>query len=1158
MSSGRTSLVFEQLNIRRTPGILSPYTIEGLTPGINITYGPNASGKSTTAQALQMLLWNDQPDWNRASLAGRLKVEGSDWLIDIDAGVVEVRQDGNVGGRLPVDAVNARDRYVLTLHDLLQTDNADFAGVILRESAGGYDVDSASDHLGYGIASGRPTNRTRSLKSAQQKVRQASQAQQDLAREQQNLDQLKLRREEAREAVAGVRLLERAVAARRSARKLDVARETFAAFPERISRLSGDELERLQRIDERRADYEHQKRQSEADIQQAENEIERTNLGGIKLPSGSLTILRTKAQELQDCAARLRQALTELDTLSTQRDHAARRLGRHMDEARIRVLEVDGLGHLAETGRRLERARAEYEAAEALRDWLGEAGSFEDIDRLRQGISLLNGWLRSNSAPAAASGSARALIPAIAAAGLIVVVSLGAAIVGHPLFLAAIIFAVVPVILALALKPKAVSGREAFFRQDYQRLGLERPRSWSPEQVVSLAEQLGQKVRRQQLEQERSQRWAGLENRWQQAVVNHREMRDRWTAALDEMGAASLEPAELGTITENLSRWQEADSRLAAVRQEVEREQTTHHRILQEINQRVAPAGYPPATDHTEVLGYINDLDERLRRANTAELKRDNARGSLDANILPELDRLDREREGLFASLGLESADERVLADWLDQREDFLAAQEAVREAELAHRNALAALDDHQDLIERDETELQAELDASRLREEEADRLHREIIEIETRIADAKQERDLEQAIVEAEIAGNALRDDREEAYRLAAGSTLADFVRQQTRDRDRPQVFHRARELFVRMTQGRYRLQFSDNPRPAFRATDTTTNLDHGLDELSSATRVQLLMAVRMAFVEEMEHGPKLPLILDETLGNADEHRAEAIIRAVCEICRQGRQVFYFTAQLDEVGKWRRLLQEYDGLPHQVVSLVETRKLPEYERSVLEDVEPARPAVPPPNGANRHEYRRLLHVPEINPDLGADAVHLWYLIDDPVELHHLLTLGISTWGQLHTLVEFGGEDLVSPDGFASALARSRIIDAALQARRVGRGRRVTRAAVLDSRAFTPAFLERVIRQADQANGNAERLLRRLEDGRVSRLRTDYIDAFRTYLVEEGYLDDAEPLSQAEIRARVVGEASRDIALGTIAPADVSFLLECLSLPPDPVDDTAP
>ena len=69
-----------------------------------------------------------------------------------------------------------------------------------------------------------------------------------------------------------------------------------------------------------------------------------------------------------------------------------------------------------------------------------------------------------------------------------------------------------------------------------------------------------------------------------------------------------------------------------------------------------------------------------------------------------------------------------------------------------------------------------------------------------------------------------------------------------------------------------------------------------------------------------------KVPLILDETLGNSDERRAQEIIDAAMEICRDGRQVFYFTAQQDEVSKWRQFLASSDDVPHQLIDLAEVR----------------------------------------------------------------------------------------------------------------------------------------------------------------------------------------------------------------------------------------
>ena len=103
--------------------------------------------------------------------------------------------------------------------------------------------------------------------------------------------------------------------------------------------------------------------------------------------------------------------------------------------------------------------------------------------------------------------------------------------------------------------------------------------------------------------------------------------------------------------------------------------------------------------------------------------------------------------------------------------------------------------------------------------------------------------------------------------------------IQQETRDASLPIVFHRARELFGIITRGRYDLQLDEGPPPAFTAQDTATGALLHLDQLSSGTRVQLLMAIRLAFVENVEAGPRLPVLFDETLGNSDELRAGASV---------------------------------------------------------------------------------------------------------------------------------------------------------------------------------------------------------------------------------------------------------------------------------------
>ena len=76
--------------------------------------------------------------------------------------------------------------------------------------------------------------------------------------------------------------------------------------------------------------------------------------------------------------------------------------------------------------------------------------------------------------------------------------------------------------------------------------------------------------------------------------------------------------------------------------------------------------------------------------------------------------------------------------------------------------------------------------------------------------------------------------------------------------------------------------------------------------------------------------------MVLDEALGNSDERRAEAIIDAALTLARSGRQVFYLTAQHDEVGKWLTVLDRGDAPPHRLIDLAEVRQLNPAERVAL------------------------------------------------------------------------------------------------------------------------------------------------------------------------------------------------------------------------------
>ncbi|MEX2501669.1 MAG: hypothetical protein WD336_04780, partial [Trueperaceae bacterium] len=248
------------------------------------------------------------------------------------------------------------------------------------------------------------------------------------------------------------------------------------------------------------------------------------------------------------------------------------------------------------------------------------------------------------------------------------------------------------------------------------------------------------------------------------------------------------------------------------------------------------------------------------------------------------------------------------------------------------------------------------------------------------------------------------------------------------------------------------------------------------------------------------------------------------------------GRQVVYFTAQHDEVGKWAARL---DGgeVPFRAVDLAAVRSGARDERRPLPPPAAPLPEPPAPDGLDHEAYGRSLRVPALDPASGdVDDAHVWHVLRDPADVHALVRRGVHRWGQLRTLVEHGGRDLL-PGGepaWRAAVAHARALDAALRARRVGLGTPVDRAVLEDSGQVSDTFLGPVAAIAAELDGDAAALLKALDDRSVPQWRTKSTENLRSYFEEHGHLPDREPLSRDEIRARVLAAVASDVREGRV------------------------
>ncbi len=112
------------------------------------------------------------------------------------------------------------------------------------------------------------------------------------------------------------------------------------------------------------------------------------------------------------------------------------------------------------------------------------------------------------------------------------------------------------------------------------------------------------------------------------------------------------------------------------------------------------------------------------------------------------------------------------------------------------------------------------------------------------------------------------------------------------------PPVVNRASSLLSRFTGNRYSLNPVGLEDEDISALDSETGAALPLEHLSRGTRMQLLLALKIAFAELVEAGDRLPIILDEVLANSDLERFREVTLAMVELVRQGRQIFYLTCQ--------------------------------------------------------------------------------------------------------------------------------------------------------------------------------------------------------------------------------------------------------------------
>ncbi|MFO8071944.1 MAG: AAA family ATPase [Polyangia bacterium] len=1148
MSEG--AIRFEKVAVHRAPGVEPGrgWSLRELSPGINLIHGPNGCGKTTTALAMQALLWPRAGILERPLVEARLRRDRDVWDLRLDAGHLEQLGVEATAALPEVGPAEHRSRYWIALHELIGANDAELARIIARATQGGYDLEAAAKAAGFDSAPSDPRKLRKDLNDAGEAVRDAKTAQQDIQEEADTLEQLRRERNEAVDAGSRMDLVRKALERRRLERDRRELRGEIEALPPALERMRGDESETLRKLAERLDRLENDRRDLLRRKREAEAVTEKLGLPPHGANDGDLRRARALCRQLPSVESEIAARLESEKRAEKEAELSRGRLGPARDDARLEdAEEIDpsSLTDYARSAHRLHarrqvaaerRRRAEAPAAEEIRDL--------DAGQLSDGLAALGRWL-SVPAPSAIPASRRT--PLLLAAAAIVLLAVALAILHHPAWLIAALLGPIAVVAGLLGRGSRAPDEREVHRRDFERSGLPAPRSWSVEAVSEHVARLFELLALRKEAELRSQRLEELEHESSRLESERESLEQRRSELRERLGfEVELDDEWLPTFVDNLERFRQSIDAAAAARQSRLQKEMELRRGLDELRGILERYGYERVASAAHAERAVDDLEDRQRRLAEAQREAHSAAERLEREIGPQIEEnLERKRE-IFERLELDERDATRIDAWLALLPRWKELQKGLTEKDAILASLAAELEGDEDLLDLGERESEQRLYELKQKADLLQQLSERIGRIEKAIESAESKRDLSVALECRDEAAAALAEAREENRAAVVGHLLAEWVRSEAVERSRPEVFRRADELLVGITNGMLRLSVNDRgPEPIF-AARCGDEPPRPVERLSVGERVQLLVAVRLAFMEQDERAA-MPLFFDEALATSDDERAARIIEGAIAIAATGRQVFYLTAQSDELGKWLPRLREA-GVPHESIDLAALRGISAAERRPLRIVEPRRPELPEPAGCDRAEYARLLNVPGIDPTVESLAqLHLWHVVHDLDELHRLLKAGVEKWGQLDALLAGGGGRILG-DSVEKELVLTRVeaIRAACRAWRVGRGRPVDRAALIDSGCVSESFIDEIAKLAGRCEGDAARLLRELGRGAVKRWRASKTEQLEGFLAENGYLPGRKPLAPEEIRVRALAAVARPVRKGRLDPAWIEAMAESL------------
>jgi hypothetical protein len=377
----------KKLSLHSLPGFRRGFEITDISPRLNVIIGPNASGKTSICQAVRRLLW---PDRVKHFLSAWIH---SEWSYSQDTFTVEVK-DGNLAPNISQSGQLLLERlpeehliscFSMTIDELFDGKDEEFAQRISREIAGGYDVEAAQKHF---VPSITPRTAIKDWETAEACFERYKRTQDTLRKEGGELPALERDIKEAEGASVHASDIDKIIKLKRVHNKIIARQNDLNAFPKQLilAKIRATDWENYEQLIEQRASL-------GTEIESLQNTLESLEVSvgkwrEIVLPEGELDRQMDLIQTIQRLDREKTEIQSGIDKLESDVNEHRRLLGISSEED-IGKIQATHLADLEEDWASLEQLNSKIEGIEA-QIRLNDAPQNASSEALGQAAHLLS------------------------------------------------------------------------------------------------------------------------------------------------------------------------------------------------------------------------------------------------------------------------------------------------------------------------------------------------------------------------------------------------------------------------------------------------------------------------------------------------------------------------------------------------------------------------------------------------------------------------------------------------------------------------------------------------------------------------------------------------------------------------------------------------